>query len=161
MVGRRFAAVYLQSMFRSKTTVAHNLFEQCDGEIEIISKKSCDNIYRDNTLSRLRWFFFDASSWQSVCTVDGISFSGKAKRVPAGFGIGEDHLIIKQITLQGDGRGFSDHSGRRGFGRVGYFQAKRLHHPPLTQLLNCKGAYLELDAPALAHFATTPGRRKS
>lgn len=32
----------------SKTLVERNVFANCDGEIEIISNKSCDNIFRDN-----------------------------------------------------------------------------------------------------------------
>ena len=32
----------------SKTLVERNIFSQCDGETEIISNKSCDNIFRDN-----------------------------------------------------------------------------------------------------------------
>lgn len=37
------------SLYPSHTVVEHNLFEECDGEIEIISNKSCSNIYRYNT----------------------------------------------------------------------------------------------------------------
>ncbi len=37
------------SMTESRTIVEHNLFEACDGEIEIISNKSGFNIYRYNT----------------------------------------------------------------------------------------------------------------
>jgi len=37
------------SLYSSYTTVEHNLFEECDGEIEIISNKSCHNVYRYNT----------------------------------------------------------------------------------------------------------------
>lgn len=33
----------------SRTLVENNYFEHCDGEAEIISNKSCDNIYRYNT----------------------------------------------------------------------------------------------------------------
>lgn len=36
------------SMKSSKTIVENNTFKNCDGEIEIISNKSCDNIYRNN-----------------------------------------------------------------------------------------------------------------
>ncbi len=36
------------SMKSSKTLVERNVFANCDGEIEIISNKSCDNIFRDN-----------------------------------------------------------------------------------------------------------------
>jgi poly(beta-D-mannuronate) lyase len=37
------------SMTNSYTTVEDNYFEKCDGEIEVISNKSCHNIYRHNT----------------------------------------------------------------------------------------------------------------
>lgn len=37
------------SMYPSHTIIEHNLFEQCNGEREIISNKSCCNIYRYNT----------------------------------------------------------------------------------------------------------------
>lgn len=37
------------SMSESRTIVEYNLFEACDGELEIISNKSCFNIYRYNT----------------------------------------------------------------------------------------------------------------
>ena len=36
------------SLKSSKTIVQKNVFLNCDGEIEIISNKSCDNIFRDN-----------------------------------------------------------------------------------------------------------------
>ncbi|MFC2129296.1 chondroitinase-B domain-containing protein [Bacteroidota bacterium] len=37
------------SMYDSYTIVEGNLFDECDGEIEIISNKTCKNIYRNNT----------------------------------------------------------------------------------------------------------------
>jgi poly(beta-D-mannuronate) lyase len=36
------------SMSSSKTLVDNNVFRHCNGEIEIISNKSCDNIYKSN-----------------------------------------------------------------------------------------------------------------
>ena len=38
------------SMSSSGTLVERNLFDRCDGELEIISSKSSDNVYRQNTL---------------------------------------------------------------------------------------------------------------
>lgn len=40
------------SMQNSRTIVEDNLFEECDGEVEIISVKSCENIFRRNTFRR-------------------------------------------------------------------------------------------------------------
>jgi poly(beta-D-mannuronate) lyase len=81
-----------QSMNSSHTLVEHNLFSRCDGEIEIISSKSCDNIYRCNT-------FLDCGGMLTLrhgnrCIVDSNFFIAHHKR---GSGcirvIGEDHTI--------------------------------------------------------------------
>lgn len=37
------------SKLSSRTLIENNLFEHCDGEVEVISVKSCDNIIRRNT----------------------------------------------------------------------------------------------------------------
>ncbi|MEO0875758.1 MAG: chondroitinase-B domain-containing protein, partial [Bacteroidota bacterium] len=37
------------SLSSGYTIVEHNLFEDCDGDPEIVSVKSCDNIIRHNT----------------------------------------------------------------------------------------------------------------
>lgn len=42
------------SMFRSGTTVENNVFDRCDGEVEIISNKSNGNIFRENLFLRSR-----------------------------------------------------------------------------------------------------------
>ena len=41
-----------RSMQDAYVTVEHNLFEECDGEIEIISNKSGNNVFRHNTFLR-------------------------------------------------------------------------------------------------------------
>ena len=41
-----------RSMQDANVTVEHNLFEECDGEIEIISNKTGNNIFRHNTFRR-------------------------------------------------------------------------------------------------------------
>ncbi|QDT92149.1 polysaccharide lyase 6 family protein [Gimesia algae] len=38
------------SMKSARCVVTENLFENCDGEVELISNKSCDNIYERNTI---------------------------------------------------------------------------------------------------------------
>src|ERR1051325_9786794 len=58
-----------QSMTNSGTVVEYNLFERCDGELEIISSKSCENVYRFNT-------FLDCAGMLTLrhgnrCTVEG------------------------------------------------------------------------------------------
>jgi Chondroitinase B/Glycosyl hydrolases family 31 TIM-barrel domain len=86
-----------QSMFVSRTLVEHNLFTQCDGELEIISNKSCENVYRDNT-------FRDCSGTLTLrhgnrCTVENNFFFGNTaadpKKPTGGVRvIGEDHKIV-------------------------------------------------------------------
>ena len=85
------------------TIVEHNLFEDCDGDPEIVSVKSCDNIVRHNTF---------AASYGTLSLrhgnrnrVEGNYFFGREKPIgtsPAGSTIytggiriyGTDHVII-------------------------------------------------------------------
>ncbi len=133
-----------QSMFSSKTTVAHNLFEACDGEIEIISNKSCDNIYRANT-------FLDCGGFLTLrhgnrCTVDGNFILGKGKKGSGGIRIiGEDHVITNNYIADVTDGVFRITSGIVDSPLVGYFQAKRCRIEK-NVVVDCKGAYLELDA---------------
>jgi len=82
-----------QSMSNSATTVELNLFERCDGEIEIISSKSCENIYRNNT-------FLDCAGMLTLrhgnrCRVEGNFFIAHHKRGSGGIRvIGDDHVIV-------------------------------------------------------------------
>jgi poly(beta-D-mannuronate) lyase len=133
-----------QSMFSSKTTVEHNLFERCDGEIEIISNKSCDNIYRNNT-------FLDCAGFLTLrhgnrCTVDGNFFLGKGKKGSGGVRIiGEDHTVINNYFADLAEGVLRITSGIVDSPLVGYFQAKRCTVSN-NMAVNCQGAYLELDA---------------
>jgi poly(beta-D-mannuronate) lyase len=81
------------SMEDSYTTVEYNYFERCNGEIEIISSKSCENIYRYNT-------FFECEGALTLrhgnrCTVEGNFFFGNRLDQTGGVRIiGEDHKIF-------------------------------------------------------------------
>ena len=85
------------------TTVAHNLFEDCDGDPEIVSVKSCDNTIKHNTFS---------ASYGTLSLrhgnrnrIEGNYFFGNGKAIgtsPAGSTLytggiriyGTDHVII-------------------------------------------------------------------
>jgi len=59
-------------MRNSRAVVESNLFDRCDGELEIISSKSCENVYRHNT-------FLDCAGMLTLrhgnrCTVEGNFF---------------------------------------------------------------------------------------
>lgn len=81
------------SLSDSYTIVEYNLFEECNGEIEAISNKSCGNIYRYNT-------FVSCQATLTLrhgdrCTVEGNFFFGN--HVPNSGGIrviGEDHKVF-------------------------------------------------------------------
>ncbi len=82
-----------QSMRSSGTLVEQNLFERCDGEIEIVSNKSCDNVYRGNTFRECNGMF--TLRHGNRCRVEGNFFLGKGRRGSGGIRIiGEDHVVV-------------------------------------------------------------------
>jgi len=82
-----------QSMKSSATIVESNLFERCDGELEIISNKSCDNIYRSNTFLKCAGMF--TLRHGNRCVVEANYFFGEHKRGSGGIRvIGDDHRIV-------------------------------------------------------------------
>lgn len=92
------------SMESSRTIVENNLFEKCNGEVEIISSKSCDNIYRNN-------LFLESEGILTLrhgnrCLVEGNVFFGNDKPHTGGIRvINEGHIIQNNlmIGLKGDG----------------------------------------------------------
>jgi len=112
-----------QSMTNSQTTVEFNLFERCDGELEIISNKSCENTYRFNT-------FLDCAGMVTLrhgnrCVVESNFIIGHHKRGSGGIRvIGEGHRIINNYidgVYQG---GFWVTSGIPDSPLNAYFQAR-------------------------------------
>tara|TARA_R110000868_G_scaffold264879_1_gene523511 strand:+ start:26588 stop:28834 length:2247 start_codon:yes stop_codon:yes gene_type:complete len=62
------------SMTPSFATVANNLFERCNGEVEIISNKSNNNIYRNNIFYKSEGSVVLRHG--NYCTIDGNIFIG-------------------------------------------------------------------------------------
>ncbi len=92
-----------QSMSNSRTTVEENLFEGCDGEIEIISSKSGENIYRANTFRNCDGMLTLRHGDRNV--VDGNFFFGGGKPNSGGIRIiGEDHVVTNNY-IEGVKRG--------------------------------------------------------
>lgn len=92
------------SMKDSYATVEYNLFEACDGEIEIISNKSCENIYRYNTFSHCEGTLTIRHG--NRCNVYGNFFFGDLNKSSGGVRIiGEDHKVYNNYfqDLVGDG----------------------------------------------------------
>lgn len=92
------------SMQSSRTIIEENLFEHCNGEVEIISNKTCDNIIRNN-------LFIESEGVLTLrhgnrCLVEGNVFFGNNKPHTGGIRvINEGHIIQNNlmIGLKGDG----------------------------------------------------------
>ncbi|MCX7886683.1 MAG: polysaccharide lyase 6 family protein [Verrucomicrobiae bacterium] len=116
------------SMNSSRTVVEENLFERCDGEIEIVSNKSCDNVYRGNT-------FWECAGTLTLrhgnrCLVLENVFIGNGKKNTGGIRIlGEDHRIVGNRFYELAGTGLRAAlclmNGIPDSPLNGYFQVKR------------------------------------
>jgi poly(beta-D-mannuronate) lyase len=81
------------SMYDSYTVVENNYFYQCNGEVEIISNKSCGNIYRGNTFVSCEGAL--TLRHGNRCTVEGNFFFGNNAANSGGIRIiGEDHTVV-------------------------------------------------------------------
>lgn len=93
------------SMEYARCWVADNYFERCDGEIEIISNKSCGNIYTNNT-------FYECSGMLTLrhgndCMVQGNYFFGNGKKDSGGVRIiGQGHLVYNNYMQELTGRDY-------------------------------------------------------
>lgn len=93
-----------RSMTSARCTVEYNYFERCNGELEIISNKSCDNIYRYNTFVECEGVL--TLRHGNRCLVEGNFFFGNNKTNTGGVRIiGEDHIVINNyfVDLKGEG----------------------------------------------------------
>jgi len=133
-----------QSMTNSRTRVEQNLFEQCDGEIEIISNKSCENTYRANT-------FLDCAGMLTLrhgnrCIVDGNFFLGHGKAGSGGVRvIGEGHVVINNYMDGIRQGGFWITAGIPDSPLNGYFQARHCLIA-FNTVVDSRGPGLELNA---------------
>jgi len=90
------------SMYDSFTTVEYNYFEECNGEIETISNKSCGNIYRYNTFVSCQGTL--TLRHGNRCIVEGNFFFGNHAPNSGGVRIiGEDHQVFNNYISGTDG----------------------------------------------------------
>ena len=133
-----------QSMSNSATVVEENLFDRCDGEIEIISSKSCENVYRNNT-------FLDCAGMLTLrhgnrCVVENNFFLAHHKRGSGGIRvIGEDHRILNNYIDGVAQGGIWITAGISNSPLKGYFQARNILIASNT-IVDCRGPCLDLDA---------------
>jgi len=80
------------SMKTSRTTVEDNYFNRCNGEAEIISSKTCENIFRRNVFEQCSGSL--TLRHGDRCTVDGNVFLGAQKPDTGGVRIvGREHVV--------------------------------------------------------------------
>jgi poly(beta-D-mannuronate) lyase len=133
-----------QSMNTSGTVVEENFFARCDGENEIISSKSCENVYRANT-------FRDCAGMLTLrhgnrCRVEGNFFFGAGKKGSGGIRvIGEDHVVINNYIDNVDEGGIWITSGIPDSPLNGYFCARRCLIA-FNTIVNSCGPALDLNA---------------
>jgi len=118
------------SFTEAHCVVAFNRFEECDGEIEIISNKSCRNSYLYNTFYRNDGGL--TLRHGNNCLVSGNAFYGGDK--PLAYGvriIGEGHTVINNLFYAlrgGENKGFrsalSILNGMENSPLNGYFQVR-------------------------------------
>lgn len=128
------------SMKDSYAIVENNLFENCDGEIEIISNKSCENIYRHNTFLNCEGTL--ALRHGNRCHVYSNFFFGDINKNCGGVRIiGEDHKVYNNYFQDVRGSGFrsaiSITNGVPNSPLNRYFQVKNAEVVNNT-LVNCK-----------------------
>lgn len=131
------------SMQYASCVVESNLFEECNGEMEIISNKSCGNIYRNNT-------FMSCVGTLTLrhgndCLVDGNFFFGNGVKNTGGVRIiGEDHTVINNYfeDLMGNNyrAGLCIVRGKKDSELNEYFQVKNAEVSNNT-FVNCKEAF--------------------
>jgi poly(beta-D-mannuronate) lyase len=101
------------SMTVSRTTVDYNLFTRVDGEMEIISNKSGENVYRYNTFRECQGTL--TLRHGNDCIVDSNTFLGMGREGTGGVRvIGEDHLVINNYfhgTTARDGAAITVYAG--------------------------------------------------
>ena len=87
----------------AQVVVENNLFENCDGEIEIISNKSGDNIYRYNTFRNCAGTLTLRNG--RAATVEGNFFLGQGKNRSGGIRVVDsDHRIVNNYIADVDDR---------------------------------------------------------
>lgn len=135
----------LESLSNSKSIVENNYFEKCDGEIEIISVKSCENILCNNTFKNSKGTLTLRHGDRSIVyrnkfIGDNTHWGHGGVRIT-----GEDHLVKENLfyDIKGNERGrvpISFNCGRENTELNGYYQVKNAIVDN-NVILNCGTAF--------------------
>jgi hypothetical protein len=132
------------SLTSSKTIFMYNKIVNCNGEIECVSNKSCDNIYYKNTIEACEGTL--TLRHGNSCIVYQNKFDQKQKENSGGIRItGESHLVagnlLKDVRGNGTTRvGISINNGIKATALNGYYQVKNTVIKNNT-FLNCSDDY--------------------
>lgn len=131
------------SLYDSYTQVDHNIFDECDGETEIISNKSCNNTFFGNV-------FFRSNGTLTLrhgndASVYGNYFIGKGKSGSGGVRIiGENHKVYNNYFHGLSGKelraAVSMMNGLPDSPLTGYYQVKNARVVANT-IANCEEAF--------------------
>jgi poly(beta-D-mannuronate) lyase len=132
------------SMVMAACVVEHNLFEQCNGEAECISNKSCGNLYRRNTFKAVSGTL--TLRHGNACRVENNVFLGEGAKGTGGIRVnGEDHLVkgnyLENLTGDDARSAICLMLGIPNSAANGYFQVKRAKVTENT-LINCEHNFL-------------------
>lgn len=131
------------SMQEAACLIENNEFENCDGEIETISNKSCGNIYRNNTFRTCAGSL--TLRHGNNCTVEGNIFLGNGKAATGGVRIiGEGHTVtnnyFQDLNSNNYRAGICIVRGKENSDLNEYFQVKNAVVTGNT-FVNCKEAF--------------------
>lgn len=128
------------SMQSSKCIVRSNYFFRCNGETEIVSNKSCDNLYTNNTFTECDGCL--TLRHGNGCTVEGNYFFGNNVANTGGVRIiGEQHKIYNNYFQNLTGKGYTSAicvvQGIKDSPLSGYFKAMNVDIV-FNTIIDCK-----------------------
>jgi poly(beta-D-mannuronate) lyase len=133
-----------QQWHSSRTLVEHNLFERCDGELEIISSKSCDNVMRYNTFRECEGTITLRHGDRG--TVDGNYFFGAPSGKSGGVRvIGAGNTVVNNYFADLGPNALSLTCGIIDAQPTGYTQVNG-GTIAFNTIVNCRLPYIRLDA---------------
>lgn len=131
------------SLQNAGVVVSNNFFEHCNGEIEVISNKSCENIYTNNV-------FYECVGMLTLrhgnrCTVEGNYFFGNNISNTGGVRIiGEDHKVYNNYFENLRGSGYRAAlcmvRGKENSALNEYYQVKNAE-VAFNTMVNCRQAF--------------------
>ncbi len=128
----------------ARCVVESNLFEECNGEVEIVSNKSSENIYRGNFFRRCEGAL--TLRHGHACTVEGNVFLGENLPRTGGVRvIDADHRVTKNhfadLTGEGTRAALCMMNGIVDSKPNGYFPVRRAHIESNT-FINCRETFV-------------------